>query len=115
MKWMLLFLMISLGVTVGNLSSSYIQWRVVQHVLEQEAQAAEKAMNERKKRMAEESARASERARERREQQRIRAEKEREVQRKRRETCVFWRNQYRETGNEMDKIHRDNSCRDAGM
>ncbi|MDQ2077368.1 hypothetical protein [Marinimicrobium sp. ABcell2] len=115
MKWILLFVVITLGVTAGNLASSYIQLRIAAHALNAEAtrMSQQSAASLEKARREQEARRAA--TEERRRQQRQQANKDRSAQDQLRSTCHYWIAEYRRTGNELDMIHRDKSCREAGI
>lgn len=122
LKGVTLFLIITAGVTCGNLTSNYISASVAGIIAERElremAEKAEEAArraaaeNEaRKERLAKEWAERNRKAEERRREQ----QKQQEIQEQRRSTCMYWIDQYRKTGKELDKLHRNRSCRDAGI
>lgn len=132
-KGIVLFLIITFGVASGNLISTVIIAKSAEMALNagfekrraEEALAkerlrieSEKVMAEAKERMQEINARnqkAMEDAKRIAEARRKEQEHQQQVQKKLNETCQFWRNEYNKTRKELDKIHRDNACKAAGM
>lgn len=120
LKSIALFLIITLGVTSGNLLSNYLTTLVAEHALKQamiEANA-EAAKRQTLNRQEAEQAKAQgaieqERRRQQTEKQRRDAEQKRSIQKQLNETCNFWTNEYNKTRKEVDKIHRDNACKAA--
>jgi biopolymer transport protein ExbB/TolQ len=117
-----LFIIITLGVTVGNLTSNYITARVTAIVLEREARAIAKQIERETQQLNEQLRIDSERRRkqlaEQQTQNKVRFEAERrerekqeEIRRKLQSTCDFWQREFNNTGKELDKIHRDNACK----
>lgn len=132
-KSIILFLIITIGVACGNLLSTIIIAKSAEMALRatsekrqaEEALAkerlrieSEKVMAEAKERMQEINARnkkAMEDAKRIAEARRKEQEHQQQVQKKLNETCQFWRSEYNKTRKEVDKIHRDNACKAAGM
>ncbi|MGB3609889.1 MAG: hypothetical protein WA987_05880 [Cellvibrio sp.] len=132
-KGIVLFLIITFGVACGNLISTVIIAKSAEMALNagfekrraEEALAkerlrieSEKVMAEAKERMQELNARnkkAMDDANRAAEAYRREQEHQQQVQKKLNETCQFWRNEYNKTRKELDKIHRDNACKAAGM
>ncbi len=121
-KGFALFIIITLGVTCGNLASGIIQVYVAGKVAEDVAKALKQSSEEEAKRTAAESqARMKRLVKEQAERNRQAQERQRErerqqvIQEKLRSTCRFWIDEYRKTGEELDRLHRNKSCRDAGI
>lgn len=132
-KSTVLFIIITLGVACGNLISTIIiaksaemalkassEKRQVEEALVRERLRieSEKIMVETKERMQEINARNQkilEEAKRVAEARRREQEHQQQVQKKLNETCHFWRNEYNKTRKELDKIHRDNACKAAGI
>lgn len=117
-----LFIIVTLGVTAGNLTSNYITARVTSTILEREAKAlakqleldaqrlnAQRQINEERRRNELAKQQAQDKAKfeiERREK-----EKQEEIRKKRQSTCEFWIKEFNNTRKELDRIHRDNACK----
>lgn len=132
-KGVVLFLLITLSVACGNLLSTVIiaksaemalkassEKRQIEEALAKERLRieSEKVMAEAKERMKQINAhnkKAMEEANRAAEAYRKEQEHQQQVQKKLNETCQFWRNEYNKTRKEVDKIHRDNACKAAGM
>lgn len=121
-KGIALFLIIFMGVTCGNLASNYIIVYIAGEVAKKELrEMAEKAEEAARRAAAENKARQERLAQERAERarqaeaRRREQEKQQKIQEQRRSTCMYWIDQYRKTGKELDRLHRNRSCRDAGI
>jgi len=132
-KSTVLFIIITLGVACGNLISTIIiaksaemalkassEKRQVEEALARERLRieSEKIMAETEERMQEMNARNQkllEEAKRFAEARRREQEHQQQVQKKLNETCHFWRNEYNKTRKELDRIHRDNACKAAGI
>lgn len=121
LKSIALTIIITVGVTAGNLASNAITAYYAAH----QAAKLTKAAAEELRRLNERNAFERQQQAEQRQRQRLiqqqrqrEAKKQREQQsaadKQRTETCNFWIAEYRKTKRELDKIHRDTSCRAAG-
>lgn len=115
MKWIGLTIAIIVGVTLGNLTSSYIQWKIVTHVAEKELRKVNAHIEMENKKAAERRRAQRQQAEERRQKQQRERERNADVQRQLRSTCQFWIAEYRKTRNERDMMHRNEACKNAGM
>lgn len=130
-KWIILFFVIFLGVTAGNLTSNWITAKVAEYQLKKSLEAISKQLKidtERSKqeqeqlkirnaRIAEEQKRHQQQQAEarKREQEKKRqdAEARKVTRQKQIQTCQFWIEEYAKTRSEVDMHHRNNACRDA--
>lgn len=125
------FLIITFGVTCGNLLSTYITLSASAYVMkssvkkfDDETKAKREVLRQQTERMNAENqeklralnaqrALEQERVRQQTERQRREAEQKRNIQNQLNETCKFWTNEYNKTKKELDKMHRDNACKAA--
>lgn len=117
-----LLVIISIGVTIGNLSSNLITTTTVAYfaskALKEETARFNKQMNDAKLKAHLQSQEDQKTAVIRNEQNRIENERRRKEEEQRnvvinklRSTCEFWQNEYNQNRKEFDKAHMDVACR----
>lgn len=116
-----LFIVITFGVASGNLLSNFVTVYLAAEALKQSTAAMEQKNKEsaerRKIQEAEQAkidARKQEERRKAQEQQGKDRLQDQQVKQRLNETCQYWIDQFKRTKNEVDKSHRDISCRQAG-
>ena len=123
---------IFIALTCARLISDLIEWKVAAEYLQYVTQEMQKKVDaqakintqrqeaENRNKAARDAEIARQQANYQADQQRfatanrIKAESAVEVQKKRMETCQFWISEFQKTKSEIDKNHRNNSCRDTG-
>lgn len=130
-RWIILFFVIFLGVTAGNLTSNWITAKVAEYQLKKSLEAMSKQLKidaERSKQEQEQlkirNARIAEEQRRHQQQQTDARKREQEKKRqdaearkatrqKQIQTCQFWIEEYAKTRTEVDMHHRNNACKNA--
>ena len=122
MKYLALFLIITLGVASGNLISNWITAKAAARELFKAAEQMEahiKMQDALAKREREDRAKrdAIIRQEQKNHQQKVKREREAadQAQQVKITTCKYWIEEYRRTNSEIDRNHRTNACKDAGI
>jgi len=121
-KWIIMFFVIFMGVTTGNLTSNWITAKIAEYELKKSLEIMSKQLKldaERAKKDLEQlqirNARIAEEQRRRREKEKEDAAARERSKQRQIQTCQFWIKEYGNTRSEVDMHHRNNACRDAGI
>src|SRR5690606_47360 len=116
-----LFIIITLGVTAGNLLSNFITMYMAAKALEistneirQKNKENAEARNIREAEAAKERARRQEEQRLAREKREREDAQQRQVKKRLNETCDYWIKEYNRYKSDANRAHRDVACRQAG-